>query len=167
MIQPKYLVMLALAGTGIALVHATGLDLDMSFWSVSLSRTWQVIWLPLLFIPLSTVQFVGVPPDQNSNASAIINMMRNLGGGFGISIATTLLARRDQFHHARLAEHITPYDGYGAGTSLTQIARSVTQQASVMSYLDVFYALGLAALVVCPLCLLLPKLPRGARVSAH
>ncbi len=164
-VQPKWLVMIALAGTGLALWNSAGLDLSMSFAAISLTRMLQVMWMPVLFVSLSTVQFVGVPPEQNSNASAIINMMRNLGGGFGVSLATTLLARRQQFHNARLAVHITPYNGYGAGVSLLAISRAVASQASIMSYLDVFTALGWIALVMCPLCLLLPKVPKGT-VSA-
>lgn len=163
--QPKWLVMMSLAGTGFALFNSAGLDINIGFWDVSLSRLYQVIWLPFLFIPLSAVQFIGIPPEQNNNASALINMMRNLGGSFGVSLVTTQLAWREQFHHARLAEHITPYNGFA--TSLASIASTVEQQASVMSYLDVFMTLGCIALVLAPVCFLLPKLPKGAQVNAH
>jgi MFS transporter, DHA2 family, multidrug resistance protein len=163
--QPKWLVMMSLAGTGVALLHTAGLDLNIGFWDVSLSRLYQVIWLPFLFIPLSTVQFIGIPPKENNNASALINMMRNLGGSFGVSLVTTQLAWREQFHHARLAEHITPYNGFVS--SLGSIASRVEQQASVMSYLDVFIVLGVISLVLAPVCFLLPKLPKGAQVNAH
>jgi DHA2 family multidrug resistance protein len=167
LVQPKYLVLMAMVGTGFALIHTAGLDLDMSFGDVSMSRFYQVMWLPFLFIPLSTLQYVGIPPEQNNNVSAIVNMMRNLGGSFGVSMATTLLAWRTQFHHARLAEHVTALNGYGPGVDLGPIARAVNTQASVMSYLDVFTALGWTALVVSPLILLLPRLPKGAQVNAH
>jgi DHA2 family multidrug resistance protein len=163
--QPKWLVMMSLAGTGWALIHAAGLDLNIGFWDVSMLRLYQVIWLPFLFIPLSTVQFIGIAPKENNNASALINMMRNLGGSFGVSLVTTQLAWREQFHHARLVEHITPYNGFVG--ALGSIAARVERQASVMSYLDVFLILGAIALVLCPLCLLLPKLPKGAQVNAH
>jgi DHA2 family multidrug resistance protein len=125
-----------------------------------------VIWLPFLFIPLSAVAYVGVPADQTNDASAIINLMRNLGGSFGVSFTTTLLQQREQFHHARLAEHITAYNGYGWPHPLAQIDRMVQAQASIMSYLDIFWLLGLLALVVWPIVLFLPKLPKGA-APAH
>ena len=166
-IQPKWMILTALLGTTAAMWSSAGLDLDISFWNVSVSRLLQMVWLPPLMIPLSTIQFVGVPPEQNSNASAISNMMRNLGGGFGVSMATTLLAWRTQIHHARLAEHVTPYNGYGFGTSLSHIAQAVQSQAAVLSYLDVFTALGWFSLIVAPLALLLPRLPKGAALNAH
>ena len=127
----------------------------------------QVIWLPFVFIPLSAVQFQGVPPGQNNDASAIINLMRNLGGSFGVSIVTTELAWRTQFHHARLAEHVTPYNGYGFGVPLGPIAAAVQRQASIMSYLDVFTILSVLVLCVAPLVLFLPNIPKGATAGGH
>jgi len=162
LIQPKWLIFSALLGTAGALNYASALSLDASFYNLSLSRALQVLWLPFIFIPLSAVQFTGVPPAQNPDASAIINLMRNLGGSWGVSIATTQLAWRGQFHHARLAEHVTPYNGFGAGRSLTEIGQQVQVQATILSYLDVFTILACVALAVAPLALFLPNLPKGA-----
>ena len=51
LIQPRYLIAAALIGSGWAMWHWSGLDLDISFWNVSDARILQVIWLPFLFIP--------------------------------------------------------------------------------------------------------------------
>ena len=167
LIQPRWLVFSALCGTSGALHYASGLNLDISFFNASLSRVIQVVWLPFIFIPLSAVQFTGVPPGKNPDASAIINLMRNLGGSWGVSVATTLLAWRGQFHTARLGEGITPYNGYGWGVPLGQIAQAVRQQAAIMSYLDVFTVLSLISLAVAPLALFLPNVQKGAQASGH
>ena len=167
LIQPKWLVFGALLGIAGALNYASSLDLDMAFGNLSLSRALQVVWLPFIFIPLSAVQFNGVPPDKNNDASAIINFMRNLGGGFGVSIATTELQWRTQFHVERLGEHVTPYNGYGFGRSLAAIENAVQSQAAILSYLDVFRLLAIVVLVVCPLALFLPKMSAGASTGAH
>ncbi len=167
LIQPKWLIFSALLGTAGALNYASGLNIQVSFWDVSLSRMLQVLWLPFIFIPLSAVQFTGVPPDKNSDASAIINLMRNLGGSFGVSIATTQLQWRGQFHHERLAEHVTPYNGYGFGVPLGPISQAVQRQASILSYIDVFTILAIIALVAAPLVLFLPNLPKGASAGGH
>ena len=50
-----------------------------SFWMMLLFRVLQVFWRPFIFVPLSAVQCTGMPPDKNSDASANINLMRNLG----------------------------------------------------------------------------------------
>ncbi len=167
LIQPKWLIFSALLGTAGALNYASGLDIQVSFWNISLSRMLQVVWLPFIFIPLSAVQFIGVPPSKNSDASAIINLMRNLGGSFGVSIATTQLQWRSQFHHERLAEHVTPYNGYGFGVPLGPISQAVQRQASMLSYIDVFTILAVIALVAAPLVLFLPNLPKGAPAGGH
>ncbi len=167
LIQPKWLILTSLLGVAWAMHYAAGLDLDADFWSLSQARMLQVIWLPLLFIPLSAVQFIGVPPDKNADASAIINLMRNLGGSVGVSVVTSELQWRGQFHHARLAEHVTPYDGWGFGSALARIGQQVQTQASMLSYIDVFTILTLVALAATPLVMFLPNIPKGAPAGGH
>ena len=72
-----------------------------------------------------------------------------------------MLQERSQFHHARLAEHITAYNGFGWNTALAPVDAMVQGQAAVMSYLDVFWLLGSLALVVAPVILFLPRVPKG------
>ena len=165
LIQPKYLVGMAIVGTGGAMLFASGLSLDISFWSISEVRISQVIWLPFLFIPLSSVSYVGLPPTRSNEASALINLMRNLGGSVGVSFVTTVLQERTQFHHARLAEHITAYNGYGWPTPLASVNAMVQAQAAIMSYLDIFWLLGIVALVVSPVVLLLPRVSKGGAMA--
>jgi DHA2 family multidrug resistance protein len=166
LIQPKWLLLVALLGTGWSMMSAAYLSLDMSFWTISFTRITQVMWLPFLFIPISAVSYVGVPPDRSNDASALFNLMRNLGGSVGVSFTTTMLQERTQFHHARLAEHITAYNGYGWSTPLAPVDAMVQAQAMVMSYLDIFWVLGVLAFLVWPIVLLLPRVPKGA-APAH
>jgi MFS transporter, DHA2 family, multidrug resistance protein len=124
-----------------------------------------VIWLPFLFIPISAVSYVGLPPNRSNEASALFNLMRNLGGSVGVSFVTTMLQERTQFHHARLAEHITAYNGYGWSTPLAPIDAAVQVQSVIMSYLDIFWLLGIMALVVSPVILFLPRVSKGAAMA--
>ena len=50
-----------------------------------------------------------IPKEEMGNATSMFNLMRNLGGGFGIAAATTFLFRRQQFHTQRLGEHVTNF----------------------------------------------------------
>jgi DHA2 family multidrug resistance protein len=166
-VQPRTLTAMAFAGTAFSMWSATHLDLDASFWDLSITRMLQAAWLPFLFIPINSAALIGVPPEENSNASALVNLMRNLGGSVGISYTTTLLAYGEQIHHARLAEHITPYDGYGFGRALGTIAQAVVRQATMLTYIDVFWALAIASAIAAPLALCLPRLPKGEAAAAH
>jgi DHA2 family multidrug resistance protein len=165
LIQPEWLIMTALAGTGWSLWRSSGLDLDIAFWDLSMVRVTQVVWLPFVFIPLSAVSYVGVPPHRTNEASAIINLMRNLGGSVGVSFTTTMLQERLQFHHEQLSEHVTAYNGYGWNSPLPSIDSVVQAKAGIMSYLDIFWVLGLLGLAIWPLALLLPRMPRGAGLA--
>jgi DHA2 family multidrug resistance protein len=167
LIQPRVLVFVAFAGTALAMYYTTTLNLNADFWELSRSRMLQAMWLPFLFIPLSSASLVGIPPARNGDASALLNLMRNLGGSVGVSFTTTLLAWRTQMHNAHLVEHLTPYNGYGYGTNLAALAQRVSAQAQMLTYLDLFLILGIAAAVVAPLALLLPRLPKGAAAAAH
>jgi DHA2 family multidrug resistance protein len=157
----------AFSGTAYAMWYAAHLALTADFWTLSFARMLQSMWLPFLFIPISTASLVGIPPALNGDASAMINLMRNLGGSIGVSYTTTLLAYRQQFHQARLMEHVSAYNGYGYGTDLAGIAQRVANQAGIMTYLDLFFALGVAAALAAPFGLLLPNLPKGAAAAAH
>jgi DHA2 family multidrug resistance protein len=165
LIQPKWLILMAVLGTSWSMFQAANLDLDINFWSISATRISQVVWLPFLFIPISAVSYVGLPANRSNEASAIFNLMRNLGGSMGVSFVTNMLEERTQFHHERLAEHITAYNGFGWNTPLAPVDALVQAQASIMSYLDIFRVLGLLALVVAPVILLLPRVRKGAALA--
>jgi DHA2 family multidrug resistance protein len=109
-----------------------------------------------------------VAPGKNNAASSLYNLMRNLGSSFGIAAVTTVLARRAQFHQARLTEHLSAAnsrvrqaqsaqylaqhgDGLGLATARAarMLYRTVLQQAGAMAYLDAFWLLG-------TLCFIMP-----------
>ena len=160
--QPKWEIGVALVGVGVGLYYTTGLDIDISFWSASLARILLVVWLPFIFIPLSAVSYVGVPPAQNPEASALINLMRNLGGSVGVSITTTELAWRTQFHWERLHEYLNPYNPNLGGQAPTAFVSALQQQSSILSYIDVFFLLAMMAFCAAPLAIFLPRTPKGA-----
>jgi DHA2 family multidrug resistance protein len=165
-VQPKYLVVMAFAGTAVSMWVASSITLQAGFWDLSHIRMLQAMWLPFLFIPLMSLSVAKIPPQASNDASALNNLTRNIGGSFGISFCTTLLAYRGQFHHARLAEHITPYNGYGPGMSLLSIGHRIQTQATVMSYIDVFAMMAALSVFAMLLAFFLPRLPKGA-VAAH
>jgi DHA2 family multidrug resistance protein len=166
-VQPRILACMAFAGVSFAMWYAASLDLTIGFWDLSKVRLLQAVWMPFLFIPITSISLVGVPPDKNNEASALVNLMRNLGGSFGISYTTTLLTYRQQFHHARLAEHFTPYNGYGFGVPLSQTVQAIDRQSGMLTYIDLFQVLAIASLLASALALLMPRLPKGQAAAAH
>ena len=162
-VQPKWLIGTALIATGFALIHTADLNLQMSFGTLSIARALQAVPLPFLFVSLTSAAYVGIPPDKNSDASAVINLSRNLGGSVGIATATTMLAWRTQFHHLRLGEHVSIFDPQTGmlAHSLAGAQQLLQTQAQALSYLDIFWAFGMAAILASPIALLLKRIPKG------
>ena len=107
-IQPRYMMAGALLSISAALYHFTDLSPDTDFWWFAWARVFQMAGIPLLFLTITSYSYVGLPWGKSGQASALINVARNLGGSMGISAAQTLLARREQFHQSRLAESFSP-----------------------------------------------------------
>ena len=170
-VSARVLIPIAFVVEAAAFLYVTTLNLDISFWQLSMVRVYQSVGLPFLFVTLTTAGYVGVPPNRTADASAIINLMRNLGGSVGVAAATTELAWRTQFHHARLAEHVS---GIGPGAAalshpgiLEAAQQAVQQQAQMLSYIDIFWIWGVATLCLAPVALLLKKPPKGQHAGGH
>ena len=107
-LQPKYLMALGLTGIALSMWYSTSLTPDASFDYFAWVRVYQMIGLPFLFIPINTVAYDGLPANKTNQASALMNVARNLGGSIGISLANVVLTQRSQFHQSRLVENTIP-----------------------------------------------------------
>lgn len=188
-VDARWLIVFGLAAASLALLDMTRFDLDVDYATIAWARIYQSIGLAFLFIPINTIAFLGLPPAKSNDASAIINMMRNLGGSFGIALATTWLARRQQYHQSVLAAHVTPYSSAYDATiqSLQQpflshsanaadalhqaqalLYSMVQKQAAMLSFIDSFWLMAVIFGALVPLVFLLRKPdPGAARPPAH
>lgn len=185
-LQARTLVAVGLVIEAIAAYHLTGLSLQASYAHLAWARVLQAAGIPFLFVPTTSVAYVGLPPGKSAESSALINLMRNLGGSVGISMVTTLLARRSQFHQSRLAEHLTPYDEpfqraiqnlpgilntttnpVATRQAYAAIYQELQQQAAVIAYLDIFHILVWMAVLMLPLVFLLQKTKLGQTPAGH
>ena len=181
-VEARWLIGVGLAITCLALIHMTNFDTSMDFKYAVVARCFQAAGLAFLFVPINTAAYAFVPPTKNNAASGLINLARNIGGSLGISLVTTLLARRAQFHQVRLTEHATPLNPafnhaldaatkvFGAGGSengpYALIMQRLRQQAAMLSYIDCFWAMGIAFAVLVPLVFIMKKTKPG-RAMAH
>ena len=167
--QPKYLIIYGLIIESAACYYLRGFNNEINFGHAALGRMFQGMGLPFLFVPITTVSYAGLPPGKSNSASALINTMRNLGGSFGISMTVGILARRSQFHHARIAESLTPYAPalHTHPRSLVALSQAVQRQAQLFSYVDIFAILALFAALAVPCALLLKTIKREEAHAAH
>jgi MFS transporter, DHA2 family, multidrug resistance protein len=173
-----------LAITSLALLHMTTFNNDMDFRYAVIARCFQAAGLAFLFVPINTVAYAFVPPTKNNAASGLINLARNVGGSVGISLVTTLLDRRAQFHQARLTEQTSALNpnfnsalhaatgvfssgGDAGNRPYALILRNLQRQSETLSYIDCFWLLGIAFGVLLPLVFVLRKTRPGRAMAAH
>ncbi|MBI5343403.1 MAG: DHA2 family efflux MFS transporter permease subunit [Deltaproteobacteria bacterium] len=131
-----------------------------------------------LFIPLTTLTLSSIPRPQMGNATSIYNLLRNLGGSFGVAFATTMFVRRAQVHQNHLTERLTwldrtfqPAVEWGKGlvmgrgipefaaetTVLRRIYGQAIRQATALGFNDAFFFLAVMMACVLPLVLLIRR----------
>ncbi|MET4289842.1 DHA2 family multidrug resistance protein [Bradyrhizobium sp. LB8.2] len=187
-VQPKYLIMLGAAIVAFSMWHLTGLTGDITYGYAAMSRIFLALGLPFLFLPVTTASYDGVPPEKTNQASALINVARNIGGSMGVALAQTVLAQRQQFHQSRLIEHAAPSDlGYqqtietmtrffqaqgssasdAASQAVAWVGRILQQQVDLLAYIDVFWTLAVVAVLMIPTAAVLRPINLNAPAKGH
>ena len=189
-IQPRYLIGVALIIEVFALWNMTQLNTQMSFADAAMARLWQALGIPFMFVPLITIAYAGLPRSASNQASALLNVGRNIGGSIGISAVQAFLATRQQFYQARLTETLNPLNPvYSAGIAhiarelvnrgqsqlaasqiaVGQLYQALLKQASMLAFIDCFWVLMVFVAVITPTIFLLqdnPKLGEPAKATA-
>ena len=188
-VDARWLIAFGFGSTSIAFYHMTNLYLGIDFTTAMMYRIYQSIGLAFLFVPINTMSYVGVPQEKSREVSSLVNLCRNVGGSIGISLVTTMLARRAQFHQHRLVANVNPDSGV-LGSTLAGLNSRLLQhgvsgpeaahqaygmvyarlqvQSNVQAYIDVLWLFAVASLCVVPLAVLMRKAAPGtARPAAH
>ncbi len=165
------------------------LSLAAGYWDIFFPQLIQVVGIGLIFVPLTTVAHAPVAPEKMGNATSIFNAVRNIDGSLGITAMTTLVDRNAQEYISRLGEHITWFDPVAQANlnavrtglmsrgvdfyNATQQAYAVIygqiqRQATMLSFVAAFWALGIISVALMPLVFLMQKPKQQARtLSAH
>ena len=179
-VQPRVLLGASLIVEALALWNMTGFTTGMALRDAAFGRVWQMIGIPFLFVPLTNAAYVGLPQARTNQASALLNVARNLGGTIGISVVQSLLATRQQVHQSRLVEGLEPLNlnytdalstmtqtliaqglssAEAAQVAVGQIYQLMQQQASMLAFIDCFYSLMIFVALVFPTVWLLKRSP--------
>lgn len=172
--NPKVFVIVGILLTAYSTLLMAGFTLGVDFATVLWPRIFMGVGMGMLFIPLTTLTIASIKKEDMGNATALYNLVRNLGGSIGIAIVTTVVSRRSQFHQSRLIEQLTPYDSMYAlraqqGANLLQqkgidpssanhgglgiMYENMIRQAAMLSFADAFYLLTWMMIILIPLVL--------------
>ncbi|WP_378954789.1 DHA2 family efflux MFS transporter permease subunit [Pelosinus sp. sgz500959] len=190
-IQSRYLISFGMLMTAVGM-WATGLVTPQTDYNTFVFvRILQTIGIPFLFVPASTLAFSKISPENSSNASAIVSLMRNLGGSIGIALVTTILAQRQQVQQSNLAQHLTNADpGYlsalstytqemislgvptvqASTSAMGQIYKELLHQASILAYRDVYNFVASILVILAIVALFMPSnkpQKKGAPIESH
>ncbi|OMP78061.1 DHA2 family efflux MFS transporter permease subunit [[Flexibacter] sp. ATCC 35208] len=162
------------------------LSLNASANLITTSLIWRAVGLAVVTVPLTTLAVSSLEPQDIPQGAALNNMMRQLGGSFGLAMVNTYLTNRNAVHRTDLVSNITvdnpeavkrisDYTGYfmqhGFGVleakqkALKVVDAVITKQSNLMSYDDAYLMVGIVFLFALPLLLLARKRKAGMQVK--
>ena len=167
-------------------IHMTGdYATDQLFWPNIVRAVGQA----LVFTPLSAIATSGIEQENAGSASALFNMMRNLGGAVGIAVLQTFLTKREQFHSNILTSSVSVFQdatrdrvakltayfmSHGVSDqalathkAVVGIALKLRKQANILAFSDTFYLLGVALVIALLASLFLNKPGQVSGGGAH
>lgn len=184
LVDPRILLTIGLTLVGIGSVMNANLTSLSGFNEFFWPQVVRGAGLVLCMIPITRIALGTLPPDELSNASGLFNVLRNLGGAFGLALMDTVRDIRFDFHWNQLIpsidttrpEFITQFQQLQnmfmgsvadpTAAAIKQIAARVALQAQTLAFNDIFLWLGIAYLVGVPLMLFMRK-PTVAVVTEH
>jgi MFS transporter, DHA2 family, multidrug resistance protein len=173
-IDIRLLLMTGLLLTAWAMYDMTGWNPNVSQWTIATTGFIQGAGLGFLFVPLTTVTFATLAPEQRTDGTGLYNLSRNVGSSVGISVVSYLLTRNDQINHATIASHVTAFNHVfdngivrhalspWTASGRAALDQVIQTQASIISYIDDFKLMMILSLVAIPLVLLLRHAPASA-----
>ena len=167
----------------------SGLTVDVGMDQLRIPQIIRAIGQPLIMIPLTGTATANMERSEAGSASALFNMMRNLGGSIGIATLGTILDLREKFHSSHVSESVSLYDlatqermaqlqaffvsqGIDPNTAqeraMAAIDATIRKQAFVLAYGDCFYFVG-CSLLLAGVAVLFLKKPTlgGAAAGGH
>jgi len=186
-VNPKGLLIFGIIVSAYSTYLMSRFNLQADFNTIIWPRIVLGVGMGFLFIPLTTLTMSGIRKEEMANASGIYNLLRNLGGSFGVAFVTTMISRGAQTHQNYLVGNLTPYDANyqmvrqateqalrlkGAGPSAGHAADAtiygqLLKQASMLSFNDAFLLLSLFMALILPLAFLMRKGKTEAPAGMH
>ncbi|MGY0035085.1 hypothetical protein [Pedobacter sp. NJ-S-72] len=144
----------------------------------------QGLGAALLIVPLTALAVSELKPSEIPQGAALNNMMRQMGGSFGIALINTYIAHREAANRTALITHVTASDpqtmmrqeifirnfmAHGSTylravqQSLGALENTVVKQSFLLSYMDAF--LLLALLNACCIPLVMITIKKRAKVK--
>ena len=186
-VDPRMMMAFGFATTSSALYFmATHLNLGIDFGTAATMRTLQTAGLAFIFLPSSTLAYVGIPREQNNQVSGMNAFVRNIGGSIGIALLSTMLTRIGQQNQNTLVRHThvgnPAFENLVNGisralqnsgleaTAATQqaygrVMAMLQGQATTLAYVQVITIMAILVGCLVPLPMIMRRPPRRAKAD--
>lgn len=156
----------------------SGFNLNTGYNDLVWARVYYAISIGFLATTVNTAAYYDISPEKNNSASALLNLVRNLGASFGIALTSTIISVRSQVHINNLTYHTNAFNqnfieainnlaqtfqNYGlktieaVGAAQGVMWREVFRQATMNSILDAITMYIILHICVIPLAFLLKR----------
>ena len=167
-------------------IYGSTMTGDANRWDFFYVLVLRTFGISLMQLPLINQAVAGLPPKDYPAAIAINNMIRQLGGAFGIALANNYVATHYAQHRADLISNVTATNPLAAerlsAMTNAMIAKSgeplsaaeqatrflslaVDKQAYLMSYLDTYIMISIFFICVFPLIFFVKGIKKEASVE--
>jgi DHA2 family multidrug resistance protein len=162
-VDPRIIIFGGFLMTAASMWMMTSWSLNMDWHLIVYTGLLQGFGMGFVFIPLNSIAFSTLPMQMRTDGSSLLYLFRSLGGSFGISVMTTMLARNMQTSHEDLASHVTassmsvvdPSTADRLGSigeeAMQMVNLEINRQAAMIAYLDNFKLMMIMLIIVSPL----------------
>ncbi len=176
-VDNRLLAVFGLTLVGIASFWLGNLNLQIASINIAIPNFIFGLGMSFAFIPLVSLSVITLKNSQMTNASGLQNLLKNVSGAIGTSIAGTFVSRFSQIHQHYMVDNLNPMNPVyqiklssliGAFSNMTNetVAQAMAQysiygdmvkQATLWGYMETFRIYSLATFVIIPLILFIRK----------
>src|ERR1700744_797167 len=109
-LRPQYLIIAGFLFSGIFGYLMSGSNLESGSANFFIPLLFRGVGAALLIVPLTALAVSELKPADIPQGAALNNMMRQMGGSFGIALINTYIAHRAAANRTALITHVTAMD---------------------------------------------------------
>lgn len=152
-VQPRYVIALSTLIAGIGMYLFTGLDVRSSSLDIIIPISIMAFGMGFGMSQRTSIIAAVVPSDEMGSASAVLALMRNVAGAFGIAIFSTLLNNAIENNLLDLSAN-SVVNVHTPGV-LTEVSGLMELYAQILSYHTIFIVAAILLFVAAALALLI------------
>jgi len=177
-VRPQYIIIIGFLFSSIFGYMMSGANLETGSTYFFIPLIFRGLGNALLIVPLTMLAVSELKPQEIPQGAALNNMMRQMGGSFGIALINTYIAHRAAANRTALISHVTTSDpvtrqrievivdnlvAHGATyfravqQAIGVLENTVVRQTFLLSYMNAFFLLAILNAVCIPLVLITIK----------